>query len=84
MQEIALDTRQVDELANFFVGMADSMREFYENPQNAERYREWHLKKYGCLPEVQNESKKQNYFTTCYSILCDYVTGRLCIRYVCW
>lgn len=52
MQEIALDTRQVDELANFFVGMADSMREFYENPQNAERYREWHLKKYGCLPEV--------------------------------
>lgn len=52
MQGLTLDTNQVNELANIFVGMADSIREFFEEPQNKQKYREWYFKKYGCEPEV--------------------------------
>lgn len=46
-----LDDRQVTELANIFVNMADSIREFYDDPQNKKEYQDWYLKKYGRLPE---------------------------------
>lgn len=42
-----LTDNQITELAK---NLADSIREFYENPQNAKEYQEWHLKKYGYLP----------------------------------
>lgn len=45
-----LKDRQIDELARLLVGMVDSIREFYDNPQNQKAYREWYLKKFGCLP----------------------------------
>ena len=49
-----LKDRQVDELARLFVGMVDSVREFYSDAQNQKAYQEWYLKKYGCLPEGVN------------------------------
>ena len=48
-----LETAQITELAKPFVAMADSMKEFFENPQNKQAYNEWYLRKYGHLPEEQ-------------------------------
>lgn len=46
-----LTERQIDELASPFVSMVDSLVEFFNDPHNKQEYREWHLQKYGCLPE---------------------------------
>lgn len=46
-----LSERQVSELAKFSAKMVDSMIEFYQDSQNMKEYQDWHLKKYGCLPE---------------------------------
>ena len=46
-----LDEKQIMELAKPFVGMVDSLVEFYNDPQNQKKYQEWYVKKYGCLPE---------------------------------
>lgn len=48
-----LSDAQVTALAKVIASKADSIREFYENPDNQKKYKEWHLKKYGCLPEEQ-------------------------------
>lgn len=53
MQEIALNTTQVTELAKTFVGMVDTLTEFFANPQVKKDYEEWHMKKYGCMPESE-------------------------------
>ena len=45
-----LEERQLTELAKPFVAMVDSIREFYNDPVNKEKYREWYLKKYGLEP----------------------------------
>lgn len=45
-----LNNEQVTELAKPFAKMLDSMREFYDDPENKQKYREWHLKKYGREP----------------------------------
>lgn len=50
-----LDNAIVTELAKPFAKMANSLRDFYNDPQNLKQYREWHLKKYGCLPEGDDE-----------------------------
>ena len=46
-----LNNEQVIELAQPFAKMLDSMREFYNDPENKQKYREWYLKKYGCEPK---------------------------------
>jgi hypothetical protein len=38
---------QINELAK---NIADSIRAFYDDPDNQKAYLEWHLKRYGCLP----------------------------------
>ena len=48
---VVLNTTQVTELAKSFVGMVDTLREFFEDPQVKKDYEEWHIKKYGCMPE---------------------------------
>lgn len=45
-----LETAQVTELAKHFVGMADTIKEFYNNSENKRKYREWYLQKYGSEP----------------------------------
>lgn len=50
-----LENAQITELAKPFVAMLDSIGEFYKDPQNIKRYREWHLKKYGRLPGEDGE-----------------------------
>lgn len=45
-----LDEKQATELAKPIAKMADALEEFFKDPQNKKKYREWHLKKYGCLP----------------------------------
>lgn len=48
-----LDERQVMELAKPFAKMTDTLTEFYNNPENMKKYREWYLRKYGVeLDEV--------------------------------
>ena len=46
-----LSERQVSELAKFSAKMVDSIIEFYQDEQNMKEYQNWHLKKYGRLPE---------------------------------
>lgn len=46
-----LNEKQIEELAGAFTKMVDSMREFFNDPQNKKQYQEWHLKKYGYMPE---------------------------------
>lgn len=44
--------KQIDELAK---NIADSIRLFFDDPDNKIAYREWHLKRYGCLPKEQED-----------------------------
>ena len=46
-----LENTQVIDLAKPFAKMVDSLKEFYNNPENKRKYREWYLKKYGCEPK---------------------------------
>lgn len=46
-----LSERQVSELAKFSAKMVDSIIEFYQDEQNMKEYQDWHLKKYGRLPD---------------------------------
>ena len=39
-----LNEFQVETLARFFRG--DRLKDFYSNPENETKYREWHFKKY--------------------------------------
>ena len=48
-----LDEFQINELADFPKSMVDSIIAFYQDPQNMKEYQDWHLKKYGYLPEEQ-------------------------------
>ena len=48
---MALEDKQVTELAKGCVSMVNSIREFFNDPQNRKKYNEWHLRKYGFLPE---------------------------------
>lgn len=41
---------QVNELAK---NILDSIKAFYDDPNNQKAYQEWHLKRYGCLPGEQ-------------------------------
>ena len=43
-----LTDNQINELAK---SIANSVKAFYDDPNNQNAYREWHLKRYGCLPE---------------------------------
>ena len=43
-----LDDKQISELAKGIV--ANSIIEFYKDPNNQARYREWYLQKYGTEP----------------------------------
>ena len=45
-----LKDNQINELAK---NIADSIRAFYDDPNNQKAYEEWHLKKYGYLPGEQ-------------------------------
>lgn len=45
-----LDKAQVNELAKPFVAMANTLAEFYNDPENKRKYQEWYFKKYGCKP----------------------------------
>ena len=47
---IKLSNAQVEELARPLMKMSQAMAEFFENPVNKSKYREWHLRKYGCEP----------------------------------
>ena len=46
-----LDNAQINELAKPFVTMVDTLVEFYNDPENKRKYREWYLQKYGCEPK---------------------------------
>lgn len=46
-----LENRQITELASPFAKMVNSLEEFYKNPENKKKYKEWYLKKYGCEPK---------------------------------
>jgi hypothetical protein len=48
--QVELTQDQITELARPFVGMVGALREFYSDPQNEKKYREWYLKKYGHEP----------------------------------
>lgn len=45
---IKLSNAQVEDLAKPLVNVITA---FFENPINQSKYREWHLRKYGCEPE---------------------------------
>ena len=45
-----LSQNQIEDLARPFVGMVDVLKDFYKDPQNEKRYREWYMKKYGHEP----------------------------------
>lgn len=47
---MTLTESQVTDLAQPFTSMLESISKFYENPINRNKYREWHLKKFGCEP----------------------------------
>lgn len=44
-----LNNAQLETLGRFFLG--DRLKEFYSNPENEAKYREWYLQKYGKYPE---------------------------------
>lgn len=46
-----LSDTQINELAQPFANMLNSLQNFYDNPQNKEKYKEWYVKKYGREPE---------------------------------
>ena len=46
------ETRAID-LAKGVASMVDSIQEFFEEPNIKQKYQEWHLKKYGYLPDEQ-------------------------------
>ena len=50
-----LENAQITELAKPFAAMADSIMELFNDPKINEQYHEWHLKKYGRLPEGAGE-----------------------------
>ena len=51
MPPIELSQEQVNNLARPLVGMAQNIADFFNNPQNAQAYQEWYLKKYGYYPK---------------------------------
>lgn len=52
---VELSQSQITNLAKPIVGMAQVIQDFYKDPRNEKRYREWYLHKYGHEPtdEVQ-------------------------------
>ena len=48
---MTLDDKQVTELARGCASMVNSIREFFNDSRNREKYNEWHLKKYGFMPK---------------------------------
>lgn len=52
---VELSQSQMTNLAKPIVGMAQVIQDFYKDPRNEKRYREWYLHKYGHEPkdEVQ-------------------------------
>lgn len=48
---IKLSGAQVEELAR---PLADVITAFFQNPDNFSKYREWHIKKYGCEPKKED------------------------------
>lgn len=46
-----LENTQIIELAKPFAKMVESINEFYNDPENKRKYKEWYLKKYGCEPK---------------------------------
>ena len=51
MPKIKLSSSQIKNLAKPLVGMAQTIADFYKDPQNEKAYREWYIKKYGCEPK---------------------------------
>lgn len=48
-----LEDNQVTQLAKIFVNMVDKLDEFYSDPENKKKFLDWHLRKYGHLPNEQ-------------------------------
>lgn len=46
-----LSQTQIETLARPLVGMVQTITDFYKNPQNEKRYREWYKQKYGHYPK---------------------------------
>ena len=49
-----LEEKQITELAKPFAKMVRTLEMFFDDPENKKKYQEWHLNKYGCLPEVKS------------------------------
>ena len=50
-----LTLNQVNDCARHIAKNVKTITAFFEDPDNMKRYREWHVRKYGCEPkEVRN------------------------------
>ena len=52
---MCINSSQIDDLADHFVTIIDSVTEFFKDPVNQEAYLKWHQKKYGCMPNTNGE-----------------------------
>ena len=49
--QVELSPAQITNLAKPIVGMAQAIQDFYKDPQNEKRYRDWYFQKYGHEPK---------------------------------
>ena len=47
-----LNPTQITELAKPFVGMLQTVEDFFKDPSVEQRYKAWHIQKYGFEPKV--------------------------------
>jgi len=56
--QVELTPVQITNLAKPFIGMVETLKDFYKNPHNEKAYREWYFKKYGHEPPKDDEVNK--------------------------
>ena len=48
---ITLSANQVIDCARHLAQNVNTISAFFKDPENMKRYREWHIRKYGCEPQ---------------------------------
>ena len=51
MSEFKLTEEQISSLARGIIEQLDSIKEYYKDPENERKYREWYKERYGCYPK---------------------------------
>ena len=50
-----INSSQIDDLADHFVTIIDSVAEYFKDPINQEAYIKWYQQKYGTKPYIEGE-----------------------------